>query len=62
MNKKLLILGLLLAVVVISGCVAPAAPAPAITNPEEATKAVANISDQVDKVSSVLDGIDRALG
>ncbi len=62
-NTKLLAVLVLLALVVLaSGCTAPAGVSTTIKSPQEASKAVTNISTELDKVSSTLDSIDKTLG
>ena len=58
MNKKLILMLLLLAVTFTLGCVQPQA---AITSQEQVSKAVTNISQGTEKVGSILEDIDKKL-
>ncbi len=58
MNKKLILLLLLLAVTFTLGCVQQTA----ITSQEQASKAVANISKDTAEIGSILEDIDKKLG
>jgi len=58
MNKKLLLLLLLLAVTFTLGCVQQ----PAITSQEQVSTAVTNISQGTEKIGSILEDIDKKLG
>ena len=59
MNKKLVLILLLLAVTFTLGCVQQQ---PAITSQEQVTKAVTNISQGTEKLGSILEDIDKKIG
>ena len=62
-TRMIAVLVLLALVVLASGCTAPAAGvSTTIKSPQEASKAVTNLSTQVDRVASSLDSIDKDLG
>ena len=58
MNKKLILLLLLLAVTFTLGCVQQ----PAITSQEQVSTVVTNVSQGTEKVGSLLEDIDKKLG
>lgn len=54
----LLVIGLLFTTAAVSGCTTPST----ITNPDQASGAITNISSDVDNVASALEDISNKLG